>query len=361
MKMFAWIFSLSMIGMLSGCGDKSDQSSMLPAELAVSKMAAVQAALDQVIDARNAIKQADDDKALALENARNKHEAVQAAIALATKESEILKKEAAIRTSLALKTHERAMASRKTLLLAALAQSKTKQILLEREKAVENARIQNMVHQHDAQVAMLNQLKAERLLKIVVEAERLAALSINLVAPDSFPVAKNNTEKKLIVTVAEKPVVTKKVQKKTTPIVKKHIAKKPHKAPVQLAKTSIPDSDATRGHGLAQKCQRCHTFEPNQKGKFGPNLFGVVGEQAGKSQDYKYGAALAKADFTWDEKNLEAWICNSGKSIKKLTGKRYAITKMSTQKVCGQDAKDVVAYLRTLKSHVSATTTTTGS
>jgi len=58
---------------------------------------------------------------------------------------------------------------------------------------------------------------------------------------------------------------------------------------VKQASTST-FANAQRGHGLAQKCQRCHNFEPNQEKKFGPNLFGVVGQQAGKSQNYKYGA-----------------------------------------------------------------------
>jgi len=361
MKKFAWVSSLLFIGILSGCGDNSDQSSMRSADLAVSKMAAVQAALDQVIDARDAIKKADDDKALALAEAEKRHAAVQQAIANATKESEDLKKDTAMRVSWAKKTHDQAVATRRLLLKAAMEQSDARLALLEKEKALMEIRILDDLHQNDAKVAMLGQLKAEKMLAVVIEAERLATLSIDLVVPDSAAGNQMHAQMKKNTPTTKTTAITKtaavKISIKSTPpsthkTVKQVATKKVSKDSVKLISTSS-FADAQRGHGLAQKCQRCHNFEPNQEKKYGPNLFSVVGQQAGKSQDYKYGAALAKADFTWDEEKLTDWICHSGKSIKKLTGNRYATTKMTPQRICGQDAKDVVAYLRTLKSQAS--------
>jgi len=352
MKMFAWISSLIFIGVVvSGCSESTaDQSNARSAEMAVNKMAAVQTALDQVLDARNAIKTADDNKLLAVEDAEKKREAVRNAIAMATEESEALKKEAAMRAAWAKKTHDQATETRNLLLKAAMEQSDAKALLAEKEKALIDIRMLNELHQNDAKAAMLGKLNAEKQLAVVLEAERLAALSIHLVTPNADtkhnmqmqPSAETTAESKkgLVNTVAKTEVATKKT-------VKKQAHKAAKKADLKLA------SNAQRGHGLAQKCQSCHNFEPNQEKKFGPNLFSIVGQQAGKSQDYKYGASLAKADFTWNEENLTDWICHSGKSIKKLTGNNYASTKMLPQHICGQDAKDVVAYLRTLKSQAS--------
>ncbi|MDX8395876.1 MAG: c-type cytochrome [Mariprofundaceae bacterium] len=320
-------------------------------------MAAVQAALDQVVDARDAIKRADDDKVLALQEVEQRREAVKQAITLATQESEVLKKDAAMRTRWAQTTHDQAVATRKLLLKAAMEQSDTKALLAEKEKAFLEMRMLDEKHQDDAKLAMLGQLKADKLLAVVVEAERIASLSIDLVTPNS---GIGNNNENAFTTHAQNERRNVKIAKNSTPTssktAKQHIKKTSSKAKLKLASINT-SPNAQRGHGLAQKCQSCHTFEPNQKGKFGPNLFGVVGQQAGKSNDYKYGAALANADFAWDEEKLTQWICNSGKTIKQLTGNKYAVTKMTTQRICGQDAKDVVAYLRTLKAQASAKTT----
>jgi len=371
MKMFTWISSLIFVGVLSGCGDSADQSSIRSADLAVSKMAAVQVALDQVVDARDAIKKADNDKVLAVEEAEKMRAAVRQAINNATKESEALKKDAAIRASWSQKTHDQAVATRRLLLQAAMEQSDAKLALLEKEKKLMEIRILDDLHQHDAKVAMLGQLKAEKMLAVVIEAERLASLSIDLVVPNSAAGKQMhaNVEKSTATTTAPitaaiiKKTAVKFAKKSTPPpthkTVKHTVNKKVSKSIVKLAKAPSPHSEnASRGRDLTKKCQSCHTFGPNQKAKLGPNLFGVVGQQAGKSQNFKYGSALAKADFTWDEKNLTEWICHSGKTIKNLTGNPYASTRMSAQKICGQDAKDVVAYLRTLKTQASAKSTT---
>lgn len=359
--MFTWVSSLLFIGILTGCGDSADQTSVRSADLAVSKMAAVQAALDQAIVAQNAIEEADSSRAIALKNAKDKRVAVEQAIALATRESDALKKEAESHVRWAALIHERAVESRQVLLLAAMEQAKAKQILIEKEKAVEEARKNNITLQHDAQIAMLTKLKAEKLLEVVLAAEQLATISINQSVPKSIATINNNSGEimKQVAASAPKAATVKNSPSKSVSAPKKQYVKAtikaPSKAAVKLAKASSPHSaNAARGRDLTTKCQSCHTFGPNQKGKLGPNLFGVVGQQAGKSQNFRYGSALAKADFTWNEQNLTEWICHSGKAIKNLTGNPYASTRMSAQKVCGQDAKDLVAYLRTLKTQASA-------
>ena len=42
----------------------------------------------------------------------------------------------------------------------------------------------------------------------------------------------------------------------------------------------------------------------------GPPLARIVGRAAGKVEGFRYSDGLAKADFTWDEARLDAWLTN---------------------------------------------------
>jgi len=107
----------------------------------------------------------------------------------------------------------------------------------------------------------------------------------------------------------------------------------------------VATGDAVKGKKLTKKCQACHTFTKGGKNKVGPNLFGVLGRKQGSKEGFRYGSYLSSVDGIWDETKLRAWIANS-QAVAKAAGKK---AKMPTQRITGQKADDVIAYLKTLK------------
>lgn len=101
--------------------------------------------------------------------------------------------------------------------------------------------------------------------------------------------------------------------------------------------------------GPESKCKACHTFDQGGRHKTGPNLFGIVGRKAGSTDFKKYSKSLKNGAWVWDEEKLKAWVCDSKKTIKVLTGDDHAKTKMGKQKKCGDAADAVVAFLKELK------------
>ncbi len=101
---------------------------------------------------------------------------------------------------------------------------------------------------------------------------------------------------------------------------------------------ALAEGDAAAGEKVFKKCKACHTFDPGKK-KIGPHLKGVVGRKAGSVEGYKYSKAMAAADITWDEANLDEFLTKPKAFVKK--------TKMSFGglKKEGQRA-DLIAYLK---------------
>jgi len=61
---------------------------------------------------------------------------------------------------------------------------------------------------------------------------------------------------------------------------------------------------------FANQCGTCHTVEHGAPPRQGPNLAGVVGRRAGSLPGFTYSPALAHADFTWDDAQLDKWLTN---------------------------------------------------
>jgi cytochrome c len=96
---------------------------------------------------------------------------------------------------------------------------------------------------------------------------------------------------------------------------------------------------ATGQHDFAL-CARCHSSAPGVNMR-GPSLAGVVGRKSGVAVGYKYSAAMAAANLTWDDASLDKF----------LTGPRSFVpgTRMSVSVASGVERQDIIAYLNTLK------------
>jgi cytochrome c len=83
-----------------------------------------------------------------------------------------------------------------------------------------------------------------------------------------------------------------------------------------LAQMPLPEAGPPDGPKLfKQQCATCHTNNLTDPVRQGPSLFGIVGRRAGSVDGFHYSAGFAKADFTWDDARLDAWITNPQQTI----------------------------------------------
>ncbi len=81
----------------------------------------------------------------------------------------------------------------------------------------------------------------------------------------------------------------------------------------------------------------------------GPNLFAVIGRQAG-SIPHKYSKgykALAEKGFTWTEEAIAEYLIDPTKFLKKQTGDKKAKSAMTLKLPKEKDRLDVIAFLKT--------------
>jgi cytochrome c len=78
-----------------------------------------------------------------------------------------------------------------------------------------------------------------------------------------------------------------------------------------MAQMALPEAKPPDGPTLfKQQCATCHTNNLTDPVRQGPSLFGVVGRRAGGMDGFHYSPNFAKADFTWDDAKLDAWMIN---------------------------------------------------
>ena len=72
------------------------------------------------------------------------------------------------------------------------------------------------------------------------------------------------------------------------------------------------DLNAARELTIRQ-CSQCHTFEKGDKHGQGPNLYGLVGREAGSAPGFVYSEGFKEAlkGQVWDTALLERWLTDT--------------------------------------------------
>jgi cytochrome c len=77
---------------------------------------------------------------------------------------------------------------------------------------------------------------------------------------------------------------------------------------VAVATTPAFAADANHGKVVFQTCAACHSDKPDA---IGPSLRGVYGRKSASLLDFRYSNAMTRANLTWDDANLKAYIKDS--------------------------------------------------
>jgi cytochrome c len=112
-------------------------------------------------------------------------------------------------------------------------------------------------------------------------------------------------------------------------------------AAVLMAAAAMPAAAADAAHGkvVFQTCAACHSDKPDA---IGPSLRGVYGRKSAALPDFRYSNAMMRANLTWDDANLKAYIKDPQAKVK---GNRMPFGGLSSE----ADIDDVIAYLRDYK------------
>jgi cytochrome c len=104
------------------------------------------------------------------------------------------------------------------------------------------------------------------------------------------------------------------------------------------------------------QCQTCHAVI-NSAGevlagraatKTGPNLYGIIGRQAGTYEGFRYGASLVQAGtdgLVWDATEIATYLQDPTDYLRTRLDDRRARSQMSFKVRNQQAADDLVAYL----------------
>jgi cytochrome c len=98
-------------------------------------------------------------------------------------------------------------------------------------------------------------------------------------------------------------------------------------------------ADAEHGKALYTACAACHN---DRADALGPNLKGVFGRKSAAREDFRYSGPMTRANLTWDEANLKAYIADPQAKVK---GNRMPYGGLAS----ASDVDDIIAYLKVLQ------------
>ena len=96
--------------------------------------------------------------------------------------------------------------------------------------------------------------------------------------------------------------------------------------------------DVAHGQKVFKKCSACHMIASDGKNMIGPNLWGVIGRQAGSVNDYKYSKAMVAYGKNWSFEEMNSYLIKPQAYIK---GTKMAFAGLRKEK----DRASVILYM----------------
>ena len=96
--------------------------------------------------------------------------------------------------------------------------------------------------------------------------------------------------------------------------------------------------DLAHGQKVFKKCSACHMIASDGKNMIGPNLWGVIGRQAGSIGDYKYSKAMIAYGKQWTFEEMNSYLIKPQAYIK---GTKMAFAGLRKEK----DRASVILYM----------------
>lgn len=126
-----------------------------------------------------------------------------------------------------------------------------------------------------------------------------------------------------------------------------------------VAGAAWAEGDPEAGEAAFRQCQACHVVADDEgnvlagrAARTGPNLYGIVGDQAGTVEDFRYGNALVEAGeagLEWNEEDFVAYLLDPQGFLREYLDDSSARSRMTFRIRDEQDARDLYAYLESLE------------
>ena len=101
--------------------------------------------------------------------------------------------------------------------------------------------------------------------------------------------------------------------------------------------------DLTHGEKVFKKCSACHMIASEGKNLIGPNLWGVIGRNAGSIGDYNYSKAMVAYGKEWTFEEMNTYLIKPQAYIK---GTKMAFAGLRKEK----DRASVLLYMNSKSS-----------
>ena len=101
--------------------------------------------------------------------------------------------------------------------------------------------------------------------------------------------------------------------------------------------------DLAHGEKVFKKCSACHMIASDGKNMIGPNLWEVIGRQAGSIKDYKYSKAMIAYGKEWSFEEMNSYLIKPQAYIK---GTKMAFAGLRKEK----DRASVILYMNSKSS-----------